>query len=138
MQSSQDKAIVLSSKNHWSKALPFTKDNISTVPNEAGIYQFLDTRSAVPTGKPIYVGVAHKGDYSGLRHRLHSYHEVDNYGKGGHPTKKALRPHIHSFKFNEIPIAQARVLEKKIKQKTKYNADNPINEAKKHHRILPI
>ena len=125
MQSPQDKAIVLSSKNQWSRALPFTKENISKLPNTAGIYQFYDAGS-----KPIYVGVAHHGDYSGLKHRVSSYDEVDDYSE--HPTKKALRGKIHSFKFQELEIQEARILEKKLKQGTRFNADNEVNEEKKH------
>ena len=128
MQSSQDKAIVLSSK-HWSKTLPLDRENISKVPNVAGIYQLENIN-----GTTIYVGVSHKGDYSGLRHRLHSYHEIDNYGHDGHPTKKVLRGKAVKFKVKKMDIAQARILEHKMKQKTKYNADNTINETKKHHR----
>lgn len=121
------------SKGKWSKALPLTTEGVHSIPNEAGIYQ-LENKNRTP----IYVGVAHKGDYSGLRHRLHSYHETDNYGHGGHPTKKVLRGKATQFKFQEMPIAQARVLEHQIKQKMLYNADNKTNEAKKHHRVMPI
>ena len=122
------------SKGHWSKALPLTREEVSTIPNESGIYQ-LENKNKTP----IYVGVAHKGDYSGLRHRLHSYHEKDNYDhKNGHPTKKVLRGKATKFQFNEMPIAQARVLEHKMKQDMAYNADNKTNEAKKHHKVVPI
>lgn len=125
MQSAQDKAIVLSSKNQWSKRLPFTKENISKLPNTAGIYQFYNAGET-----PIYVGTAHHGDYSGIKHRVSSYNEEDDFSE--HPTKKALRGKIHSFKFQELEIREARILEKKLKQGKKFNADNIMNEEKKH------
>ena len=49
-----------------------------------------------------------------------------------HPTKKALKGKIHSFQFQELEIREARILEKKLKQGKKFNADNIINEEKKH------
>jgi len=127
MQTAQDKAIILNSKNKWSQQLPFTKENISRLPNTAGIYQFYDAGK-----KPIYVGVAHHGDYSGIKHRVQSYDEADDFSE--HPTKKELKGKIHSFKFQELEIQEARILEKKLKQKTKFNADNQLNENEKHKK----
>lgn len=113
--------------NGWSPQLPFSKENISKVPDKAGVYAYFDKGQ-----KPIYVGVSHDGNASGLRHRIQSYDEKDDFDE--HPTKEALRPHIHSFRYKVVSIEEARKIEKNLKQDTKYNADNPINEAKKHSK----
>lgn len=110
--------------NGWSPQLPFNTENISKVPDKAGVYAYFDSGQ-----KPIYVGVSKNGDASGLRHRIQSYNEKDDFNE--HPTKKALRPHIHSFRYKVVSIKEARQIEKNMKQGTKYNADNKINEAKK-------
>lgn len=110
----------------WSNKIEFSKEGISTVPDATGVYLFYDRNN-----KPIYIGRSIDREYSGLRHRLQSYHEVDDFDE--HPTKKALRPHINSFRYKETTEAGARELEMKLKQFTKYNADNKINEMKKHN-----
>lgn len=111
----------------WSRPMPFNKENISKVPDKTGVYIFYTD----PKAKPIYVGVSMNGEYSGLRHRIQSYNEKDDFKE--HPTKAALRPHIKSFRYKITSETGARAIEKKLKQGTKYNADNKINEEKKHH-----
>lgn len=109
----------------WTKPVPFTKENIAKVPDKTGVYIFYDK----PQAKPIYVGVSMNGVHSGLRHRIQSYSEKDDFQE--HPTKAKLRPHIHSFRYRITTESGARELEAKLKQGTKYNADNLQNEAKK-------
>ena len=73
-----------------------TKENLSNVPNTAGNYKLYDKNR-----KPIYVGTTagrvgakwgskpHQRYRYGLRHRLGSYQQQDDYKE--HPTKKADR-----------------------------------------------
>lgn len=110
--------------NGFSKPMPFTKDHISLVPDATGVYVFLDK-----TKTPIYAGRTIDRKYSGLRHRIQSYDEKDDFNE--HPTKKALRPHINSFMWKKTTEAGAKELEDKLKQHMKYNADNKYNEEKK-------
>lgn len=110
--------------SQWSKPLPFTKENISMLPDSTGVYIFLNQKET-----PIYVGRTINGDYSGLKHRVQSYAEKDDFSV--HPTKKILRPHIHSFIYRKTTEEGAKKIEDKLKQFTIYNADNEYNEAKK-------
>lgn len=113
-------------KSGWSQNITFNKENISRIPDVTGIYMFMNK-----DGHPIYVGRSHDGPYSGLRHRLQSYYEEDDFNE--HPTKEKLRPAIHFVKFQKTSESEARKIEEKLKQGLKYNADNKMNEDKKHH-----
>lgn len=111
-QSGQLKAI----HSGWSTPKPLTRENLSTVPDASGIY------ALIKNGKVIYVGVSKDDKASGLRHRLQSYNEKDDYSV--HKSKQALR-HAHptAFKYQVMPIRDARRLEHKLKQNTPFNAD---------------
>ena len=100
----------------WSDPKPITTENLPKVPDASGIYALLKN------GKVIYVGVSKDDKASGLRHRLQSYNEKDDYSV--HKTKQALR-HAHptTFKYQVMNIRDARKLESQMKQNTKYNAD---------------
>lgn len=110
--------------DNWSKPLPFSKENISQVPDATGVYIFIDKKDT-----PIYIGRTINKDYSGLKHRLQSYYEKDDFDV--HPTKAELRPHIVKFTYRKTTEQGAREMEMKLKEHMKYNADNEYNEAKK-------
>lgn len=110
----------------WSKKAKFNKENVATVPDATGVYLFYNSG-----GTPIYIGRTIDRDFSGLRHRLQSYYEKDDFGE--HETKKVLRPHIDSFSWKKTTEPQAREIEMKLKQQMRFNADNKMNEEKKHH-----
>lgn len=114
-------------KSKWTRQIPFTKENISKVPDATGVYIFYGDNKP----KPLYVGVSTNGKHSGLRHRIQSYDEKDDFKE--HPTKERLRPKIDSFRYKVTSEQGARDIEMKLKQGTKFNADNVVNEAKKHH-----
>jgi len=79
-----------------------TKENLSKVPNSAGNYKLYDKNR-----KPVYVGTTagrvgakwgekeHQRYRYGLRHRLGSYQQKDDYKE--HPTKKSLNAHYFSY-----------------------------------------
>lgn len=115
-QSAQIRAI--HAKGTWSQLLPFTPSNIKRIENTEGIYELFDKNKK----KVEYVGVSDKRKYSGLRHRLESYNETDDFVV--HPTKKDLRDHIKFFRIKYEPIPEARSDEHMLKQNTKYNMDN--------------
>ena len=80
-----------------------SKENLSRVPNSAGNYKLYDKNR-----KPVYVGTTagkvgakwgreeHQRYRYGLRHRLGSYQQKDDYKE--HPTKKSLKAHYFSYK----------------------------------------
>ena len=100
----------LNPKEHGRK-LRFKRKNLlkGVVPNKAGLYKFYDKK-----GDLIYIGVARR-----LRHRVQSYHQKDKFDE--HPTKKKLRPEIYKYEFKKLPLAKARIIEHKLKHKTKHN-----------------
>ena len=102
-----------------------SKENLSRVPNSAGNYKLYDKNR-----KPVYVGTTagkvgakwgreeHQRYRYGLRHRLGSYQQKDDYKE--HPTKKSLKAHYFSYK----PIRNdntRRATEKRDKQGMKHN-----------------
>jgi excinuclease UvrABC nuclease subunit len=89
---------------HWNRAI--TKDK---VPNCPGIYIFYNSQ-----GKPIYTGHSKI-----MRHRLQSYHEVDDFH--AHPTKRNMRNHIAAVSYKKMPISKAKQMEKVIKHKMRFN-----------------
>ncbi len=105
----------------WSKWMKFTPENIKTVPNVEGDYEYRDKN-----GNLLYIGVSDKRNYSGLRHRVESYHEKDD--PNVHPTKVKLRKHIDSFRWKAEPIDQARQEEHDVKQDLPFNMDSHANE----------
>lgn len=104
-----------------------TKENVSRVPNTAGVYKFYNRNK-----KPIYIGTT-KGNYGsnwgpkphqryryGLKHRIGSYVQKDDPRE--HPTKPALRKQIRYFSYKPIRShTKRRELEKKIKKPLRYN-----------------
>jgi len=90
-------------------ACEFSREYVSTVENEPGIYVFFDDNMDL-----IYVGVSNV-----LRHRLQSYYQKDDFEV--HPTKRALRRRIAYFYHEHMPIIEARILEKEVKEKLRYN-----------------
>jgi len=107
-----------------SKRLKFNDKNIADVPKESGVYEFFSK-----DGKSLYVGVATKGKYANLRHRIESYKEKDDFS--AHPTKKPLRKEIHDFSYLTVPISQARRIEKANKSDTEFNMDHNIGTWKR-------
>jgi len=93
------------------RKLVFKRQNLlkDKVPNKPGLYKFYDRK-----GKVIYVGHARR-----LRHRVQSYHQVDDFKE--HPTKQILRKHIKTYEYQVMPKEKAKVKEKKIKKKAKFN-----------------
>ena len=83
------------------------KENIAKIDNKPGRYRIFDR-----TGHLIYVGTSKI-----LKHRLQSYYQEDDFSVNR--TKRALRPHIHSFTYQYMPIMQARKAEKRIKEHKK-------------------
>ena len=108
----------------FAKKKKFISKNIAVVPKESGTYELYGS-----DGKLLYVGVATKGKYANLRHRLESYKEKDNFST--HPTKKELRPKIKQFSYAVIPISHARRIEKVDKSHTKFNKDHNIGTWKR-------
>ena len=106
-----------------------TKDNLKKVPNTAGNYKLYDKDR-----KPLYVGTT-AGNVGakwgkdndqryryGLRHRLGSYQQKDDYKE--HPTKKPLAQRGKPQFFKYTPIRndeKRREQEKKDKQGHKFN-----------------
>tara|TARA_B100000029_G_scaffold81047_3_gene72138 strand:+ start:1127 stop:1492 length:366 start_codon:yes stop_codon:yes gene_type:complete len=111
---------------------PFNKENVSKLSNKGGVYVFFNKKK-----EPIYVGRA-SGKYGshydnnpnygryrfGLRHRLQSYYQKDQFhGEAGHPEKKKLRPRIAYFRTREIANkTERRATEKRLKQGMKFNS----------------
>ncbi len=108
----------------FAKKNKFTSKNLTIVPKESGVYELYSK-----DGELLYVGVATKGKYANLRHRLESYKEKDNFSV--HPTKKELRPKINKFSYAVIPISRARKIEKANKGNTKFNKDHNIGTWKR-------
>jgi len=79
------------------------------IPNVPGLYVLKDRKN-----KPIYIGSSKK-----LRHRLQSYYQKDDYKT--HPTKKRLRNRAVYFSCRQMPIYQARKIEKASKKPLKFN-----------------
>ena len=98
--------------------MPFpklTKENVSKVPRTSGQYTIRNSN-----GRPIYAGVAKKGEYGNLRHRLQSYYQKDDFSVN--KTKRKLRTvPDKTFSYKKMPIAKARALEKKRKARMKFN-----------------
>ena len=111
-QSARDRAIHAS----YTEKQPFNKENVARVPDITGSYKFFDGN-----GKLIYIGVSHDGKYSGLRHRIQSYYQKDDFSE--HPTKK-WRGRIKTFSYKRNGIHQARKEEQRVKQNARFNADN--------------
>ena len=109
----------------WSSLITFKKENISKVPDATGVYLFFNKNRT-----PIYIGRSKNKEFSGLRHRIQSYNEVDDYNE--HKTKRVLRGKIASFRYKTTTVDEARKLEMTMKQHLRYNADNEMNEARKH------
>jgi len=113
-QKGQRRAIAY--KGSWSTPKPITTENLSKVPDASGIYALMRGK------KVLYVGVSKDDKASGLRHRLQSYNEKDDYSE--HRSKRALRDaHPTAFKYQVMPIRDARKLEHKLKMTSPYNAD---------------
>lgn len=93
------------------KKLKFKRSNLlkGVIPNKPGVYKFYDKN-----GKLLYVGVAKR-----LRHRVQSYHQKDEFNE--HPTKKDLRPKIHTYEYKKVPLTKARKIEHKLKHTTPHN-----------------
>ncbi len=102
-----------------------TKDNLAKVPNSAGNYKLYNKNK-----RPVYVGTTkggigakwgkeeHQRYKYGLRHRLGSYQQEDDYEE--HPTKKSLNARY--FKFTKIANdKKRREAEKKEKQGMRHN-----------------
>lgn len=111
-------------KAMFAKKNRFNSKNIANVPKKSGVYEFYSNE-----GKLLYVGVAKKGKYANLRHRLESYNEKDDFFT--HPTKKQLRKHIQKFSYEVTPISQAKRIEKANKGSTEFNKDHNIGTWKR-------
>lgn len=93
--------------------IPFTRENVLRVPNTGGIYTFYDRN-----GNAIYVGRSsgnvgdmwgdepHERFRYGLRHRLQSYYQKDDFSE--HKTKRALRNEIAFFSYKTISTEKER------------------------------
>ena len=106
----------------------FNRKNVNNESNNGGVYAFYDKN-----GKRIYAGRASGkvgepwGDNPnggrfryGLRHRLQSYYQKDDYSE--HPTKESLRKDIEFYKVKEIANKQVRrSTEKQWKNGNKHN-----------------
>jgi hypothetical protein len=105
-----------------------TKDNLSKVPNTGGIYKIYNSNKCHDyTGTTKgNVGAKwgseeHQRYRYGLRHRLGSYIQKDDYEE--HPTKKSLRATKNRY-FAYYPVRnddRRRELEKKMKQGVRHN-----------------
>jgi len=84
------------------------------VPDKSGIYKIYDKRK-----KLIYVGISKNGKHSGLKHRLQSYTQKDDFKE--HRTKKALRSDARYFKYKTMRISKARRIENRLKKNLKHN-----------------
>jgi hypothetical protein len=105
-----------------------TKDNLRKVPNSAGNYKLYNGER-----KPLYVGTTagkvgkkwgkedHQRYKYGLRHRLGSYQQKDDYKE--HPTKRPLaRAKPQFFMYRSIRTDSTRqAVEKKDKQGHRFN-----------------
>jgi|TARA_B100001059_G_C17722621_1_gene521604 hypothetical protein len=102
-----------------------TKDNLAKTPNSAGNYKLYNKNK-----RPVYVGTTagktgakwgkeeHQRYKYGLRHRLGSYQQEDDYKE--HPTKKSLNARY--FKFTKYSNDEKRrAAEKKEKQGMYHN-----------------
>jgi len=106
----------------------FNRRNVNKESNKGGVYVFYDRY-----GRRIYAGRASGrvgepwGDNPnggrfryGIKHRLQSYHQKDDFEE--HPTKKALRNDIHYYQVHHVANQQKRrALEKQLKQGNKHN-----------------
>lgn len=102
-----------------------TKDNLAKVPNSAGNYTLYNKDK-----KPVYVGTTagkvgarwgseeHQRYKYGLRHRLGSYQQKDDYHE--HPTKKPLSAKYFMYK-SICNDNSRRAQEKKDKQGMYHN-----------------
>ncbi|MAF44235.1 MAG: hypothetical protein CMI54_08775 [Parcubacteria group bacterium] len=89
----------------------FTRENVLKLDNGGGLYQFYNKQ-----GVPIYIGrTAGNKDKYGLKHRVSSYLQIDDFNE--HPTKKALRPKIHSFSVLSVEDKKRRrMMEMQLKK----------------------
>ena len=85
------------------------KKEVSKVKNQSGLYKIKNC-----AGKTVYVGSSKV-----LKHRIQSYYQKDDFSVN--QTKEKLRPSACKFSFFYMPIKQARIKEKKIKSKFRYN-----------------
>lgn len=98
----------------------FTKEELAKLSNDGGVYELYPCG----TCPPIYVGRASGGRNSdgkrayGLKHRLQSYDQKDDFTKpDGHPTKKALRGKITHFDTVIInDKKERRAIEKQLRK----------------------
>ncbi len=106
-----------------------TKENLAKVPNTAGNYKLYNKKR-----KPLYVGTTagktgakwgkeeHQRYRYGLRHRLGSYQQKDDYKE--HPTKRPLakngRPKYFSYKSIRNDNTR-KATEKRDKQGHRFN-----------------
>lgn len=88
---------------------PFNPENVALVENKSGNYFFYDKARRF-----IYVGVS-----TILKHRIQSYYQKDDFSV--HRTKRELRRHIRFFSVKYRPIREARAVEKRLKQKARFN-----------------
>ena len=89
---------------------PFTKEAVEGLEDRSGFYTVYDHH-----GKLLYVGAANS-----VRSRLVDFW----YGRGDHRTvegKGMLRPQAAKFDVTYMPIEQARLNEKRIKQVAQFN-----------------
>jgi excinuclease UvrABC nuclease subunit len=105
----------------------FTKDNIAKVPNVKGGYVFFNAnKQKIYTGRASgSIGAKWGKDEEdrwvyGLRHRLQSYYQKDDYG--AHPTKQPLRNNIVYFDYTVFRNeGDLRKWEKTSKQGNRFN-----------------
>ena len=85
------------------------RDNTMKLPQKGGAYALKNKYGTV-----IYIGRTND-----LRHRISSYHQIDDFK--AHPTKKALRKEATHFTYQEMPKKKRRAYEKKKKIGKKHN-----------------
>lgn len=108
----------------WTPKVPFEEETIKMLRNDSGNYELFDK-----DGRELYVGSTHK-----IKHRVESYSELDSAKV--HPTKVELRPKIDAFRVRYVPLSEARIHERNIKDRLElpFNMDNPIHEEIKKER----
>lgn len=102
----------------WSAKLPFDRNVIKLLKNNEGNYELFDKN-----GKMLYVGSSTE-----IKHRVESYRELDSAKE--HPTKVPLRQEIAFFRFRYVPLSEAEIHERNIKnsQRLPFNMDNKFHE----------
>ena len=105
----------------------FTKENVANECNVGGVYHLYDK-----SGRRIYTGTTngnfgkqwgderHQRFRYGMKHRLQAKLQKDDFSV--HPTKRALRPEIHSYSVNyETDKAKRSALERRYKNGNRHN-----------------